>query len=281
MHSQCPNCDTVYRITAEQLKLARGKVRCGQCQIVFDALEKLQQLPEPAAAVVPTEPAPPAEPGFENEFDTASEIDLDSDLNFKPESTTTDAPAVAADCGPIYATSDVLEPLHLVGEDEARDIVKTPVWGKRFWTAMAVIATLLLPVQWHIMHHGTSLDFAPVRAAAALFCNAVPCPSRQDQLADVSVAQREVRRHPNYSNALLMSITLLNEGQLPIPAPIVGVRFTDSNGRLVAYRYFGPTDYLPEESPAEKLIQPQLPLLLVLEVLDPGPNAVSYEFTLK
>ncbi|MBP7488471.1 MAG: zinc-ribbon domain-containing protein, partial [Azospira sp.] len=36
-----PECQTTFRVTPEQLKARGGKVRCGQCQHVFNALEHL------------------------------------------------------------------------------------------------------------------------------------------------------------------------------------------------------------------------------------------------
>ena len=41
MLTRCTHCDTAFRITPEDLALARGRVRCGQCMRTFDALQKL------------------------------------------------------------------------------------------------------------------------------------------------------------------------------------------------------------------------------------------------
>jgi predicted Zn finger-like uncharacterized protein len=41
MQTRCPDCQTVFRVTPEQLKARAGKVRCGQCQSVFNALDSL------------------------------------------------------------------------------------------------------------------------------------------------------------------------------------------------------------------------------------------------
>lgn len=35
--TQCPACQTVYRVASDQLSLASGQVRCGACLQVFDA----------------------------------------------------------------------------------------------------------------------------------------------------------------------------------------------------------------------------------------------------
>jgi predicted Zn finger-like uncharacterized protein len=47
MFTQCPNCKTIFQVTADQLKAANGDVRCGQCLAVFNALDNLSEI-EPA-----------------------------------------------------------------------------------------------------------------------------------------------------------------------------------------------------------------------------------------
>ncbi|MEJ2424770.1 MAG: zinc-ribbon domain-containing protein, partial [Candidatus Thiodiazotropha sp.] len=46
MFTQCPHCMTLFRITSEQLKAAEGRVRCCQCNQIFNALQRLQELPK-------------------------------------------------------------------------------------------------------------------------------------------------------------------------------------------------------------------------------------------
>jgi len=48
--TQCPNCETTFRVTAEILRVADGQVRCGRCHTQFDALERLLEEGDPAAA---------------------------------------------------------------------------------------------------------------------------------------------------------------------------------------------------------------------------------------
>jgi predicted Zn finger-like uncharacterized protein len=52
MYTQCPECGTAFRVTAEVLKQAAGKVRCGGCSSTFNALEYLSEQ-KPAAPVQP------------------------------------------------------------------------------------------------------------------------------------------------------------------------------------------------------------------------------------
>jgi predicted Zn finger-like uncharacterized protein len=58
MLTQCPNCQTTFRVTTEILRVADGQVRCGRCQTQFDALERL--IDESEAASEPTSPEPRA-----------------------------------------------------------------------------------------------------------------------------------------------------------------------------------------------------------------------------
>ncbi|RTL50640.1 MAG: DUF3426 domain-containing protein [Rhodocyclaceae bacterium] len=66
MLTRCPSCTTTFRVTPEQLKVRLGRVRCGQCQAVFNALDSLvEEAPQtavPPPAPIETKPeAPPAD----------------------------------------------------------------------------------------------------------------------------------------------------------------------------------------------------------------------------
>ena len=58
--TRCPGCSTVFRITAEQLVLREGQVRCGQCRAVFDANDHL--VAEERVDVMPPADEPEAPP---------------------------------------------------------------------------------------------------------------------------------------------------------------------------------------------------------------------------
>lgn len=50
--TRCPKCSTSFRITQNQLKTAKGAVRCGSCLTVFQAAAHLIQEPAPANVLV-------------------------------------------------------------------------------------------------------------------------------------------------------------------------------------------------------------------------------------
>ncbi|MGB5489833.1 MAG: MJ0042-type zinc finger domain-containing protein, partial [Woeseiaceae bacterium] len=63
MYTQCPDCSTAFRVTAEVLKQAAGKVRCGGCGNAFNALEYLSETkPEAPATQAADAPLPELTP---------------------------------------------------------------------------------------------------------------------------------------------------------------------------------------------------------------------------
>jgi predicted Zn finger-like uncharacterized protein len=81
--TQCPHCQTSFRVSHAQLSVARGVVRCGSCLQVFNAAKQLleQAGKEPVALVAPTvveAPAPVEHRAISQKQWTATELDLDS-----------------------------------------------------------------------------------------------------------------------------------------------------------------------------------------------------------
>lgn len=105
MLSRCPACATVFRVDTAQIRARDGRVRCGRCQAVFDALDAMVDIPAPAAgiaaqpenvrisasltdrAATPTDPINPGSP-------FAPPIDLPAESHATPN--VVDAPEVAA-----------------------------------------------------------------------------------------------------------------------------------------------------------------------------------------
>ena len=92
MYTQCPECRTTYQIGPEDLRRAHGRVRCGACNTVFDALETLSHEPPPVHPDEPRESAEPAtapghavEPEPEPEREAAGGWTADAQVEPEPE----------------------------------------------------------------------------------------------------------------------------------------------------------------------------------------------------
>ena len=56
------------------------------------------------------------------------------------------------------------------------------------------------------------------------------------------------------------------------------IKLSDLSGELVAERVFSPRDYLKRNESRLKLLRPDIPTVITLKVLDPGSEAVNFEF---
>ena len=72
MFTQCPHCQSAFRITAEVLQQARGQVLCGSCHNAFNALDHLSEAPPPVTqdAAPPT----PSNPAGQQALDTLDQL---------------------------------------------------------------------------------------------------------------------------------------------------------------------------------------------------------------
>ncbi|MFL1456403.1 DUF3426 domain-containing protein [Marinobacter sp. GN3S48] len=80
LQTRCPNCDTRFRVTDEQLSIAKGKVRCGNCMEVFNAVDH-QVGPSASAGSSHPSPAQPPSPSPESD-EPASGFSADDDFVF-------------------------------------------------------------------------------------------------------------------------------------------------------------------------------------------------------
>jgi len=74
MYTQCPECGVAFRVTAEVLKQAAGKVRCGGCGVAFNALNHLSEQ-KPTAPVQAEQVSDPEVPELEPEAPAELEAD--------------------------------------------------------------------------------------------------------------------------------------------------------------------------------------------------------------
>src|SRR6266513_2903286 len=100
MFTVCPKCALTLVVSAEDLRVAQGYVRCGRCSSVFNALARLTEEGQIAAESVETEPPapaasptpPPAPPNASPQSVTDEDPIPEDALEFDP--TTTDVASV-------------------------------------------------------------------------------------------------------------------------------------------------------------------------------------------
>ena len=300
MYVACPSCKSLYAVSADQLRLADGQVRCGQCHTLFNATHAVFADPHQALA-------------FERPLhqELAREIDDLVDRALDQVSDETDEPAVEAGVAetapPVPdAAEAAVEPVGLLAgmdfyaqpvagefvrpkleDEQVYDLSETMLfhdeslhepqtnWGG---VAAALLLTLALVAQYAWWDRNRLAQVAALRPALEWLCKPVSCdlPLRHD-LAQVEMVEREVRDHPNVADALLVSAAFINRASYPQAYPVLQISFSDVSGTPVAVRRFLPEEYLHDKNPAPGMA-PGEQTLEMLEVVDPGERAVSYQF---
>ncbi len=265
MYTQCVECDTILPVSPGELAVAYGQVRCGSCGAVFSALEAL-----------------------------CAELDVNGQVRtcFHSERPPTLSDPRAGDSliddlflsrppAPPHPETDDEEPAppppRLLRPRPPAEQARSSAWT----VATALLAVLLL-VQWG-WHQRRQLaqdpDLRPwlERACALLGCQ-VPLSS---ELSQIRLVGRNIRPHPSVAGALIISATMQNQAPFPQPYPLVEITLSDLNGNKVAMRRFEPPEYLDDDAVPAAGMPPHLLLPLVFEVVDPGEDAVAFEFTFR
>ena len=113
MLTRCPSCETHFRVTPNQLKARSGRVRCGACQNVFNALDTLieQQVLTVASA--------PADHPLASTFATPLDVELE----------TTTAPEALMDEGAVPSAPSFAPPPEIdeTGSAPSNDLPEAPL----------------------------------------------------------------------------------------------------------------------------------------------------------
>ena len=146
MLTQCPNCQTIYQISAGELGAAKGFVECGECSVQFNALDRIADEPQfDSESAVVTEPvsqaATPA-PTFVLIEDSDSPVDNDAQ-----DSRDADQQLPAADIQPEQSDFDSSDntsnssPESFGGQDDLHDKVSVKETDEHDKTLELVVLT--------------------------------------------------------------------------------------------------------------------------------------------
>ena len=111
-------------------------------------------------------------------------------------------------------------------------------------------------------------------------CTTLPCVySGPRDVSQIKLLSRDVRLHRKVDNALLISATFINRASFKQPYPDITISLSDLSGAMVAQRRFTPAEYLGRLNSPFLLMPSGKPVHIELEVIDPGKDAVNFEFT--
>ena len=251
METTCTECESRFRLTEEQLKQAYGKVRCGECGTLFNALIGLKNY----EGNLPT--------GYieqYREMDLAqdrtlpvTDFDLESDFDQRPELSLQEA---------MYGS-------------ERRSIF---TFGPLTWLIGILLLTAVGAAQVVYYQRYQLIENPRYQQQVIALCRFLPCAEADfSSTGQIRLVERNVFTHPVTSNALMVTGSFVNRAPFTQKLPDLLISLFDIQGNLIANRLFTPTEYLSEDK-NRGVIRPGLPIQFRLEIIDPGTDALTYEF---
>lgn len=301
MLTQCPKCETIYRLGAADLGSAQGFVECGECGERFNALERLADEPKFSAGQSPLASgdgaaAPPLPDAKAGPASGPVFVLLDTD-----EATATIEPAAAqtlsesehailfTDPGAEFG-EEPAEDIESVDLDEVPSILQAEVAALNrprrerlrwlwMWLAILFTAGLTLQLAWVFRDRMLAAlpDTRPLYVAACeqLGCRIEPPAATRA----IELLSRDVRDHPQYLNTLLVNATLVSRSKTATAFPIIELGLYGHTGEVIGIRRFEPREYLDKSIDLAAGMPPNRPVTIVLEIAGVGRRAVSFEFT--
>ena len=112
------------------------------------------------------------------------------------------------------------------------------------------------------------------------FCDTIGCHySGPSDTKQIQLISRDVRLHPKTKKALLISAAMINNAYFAQPYPDIHIRLSDISGNVVAERIFNAKTYMGKLSNPFLLMKSKTPVHINFEVVDPGKDAINFEFT--
>lgn len=263
--TQCPECSTRFKVSAEQLAAHDGLVRCGRCHEVFDAREYLQeeepnpQLPLPIedqqtiAEGAPSEdPPPPLEEVSVEEAATSPETDL------------TPIPNVPG------LEEEVLSLAQQVTLEETSAEITAPAPRKGSWLGVvtAVLLTLTLATQATYFYRVELAAHLPgLKPALIQYCELLGCTVELPRQAEsMSIESSELESDSVQSNLITLHALLHNLAPYAQAYPSLELTLTDMQDAAIARRVFKPSDYLKASDDMQKGLAANRELALALRI---------------
>ncbi len=262
MYTRCPECQTLFRITHEQLKARAGLVRCGRCRTVFQAERfLLEALPATTPAVV------------------------------EPKTAENHTHLVAAD-----ATRGAAAPAGHRGAEQERPLAEdagiptvsdqdrllVPRVRTVFWLFGNVLLLALLATQAGYFYRDELARYPGLRPVLEVLCRTLEC--RVETPRDASrielLGASRVEPHPRYENALRIRVSMVNRAPFAQPYPWLELSLTDHAGNLIARRRFAPAEYLGRVLTPEEMLPVDVVKNATLDVTDPDGKSFGYEIRL-
>ena len=247
LQTTCPNCGSIFRLSPNHLDIARGQVRCSECMQVFNALLSLKNYSGEFDDVMP-------ENSQHRNILEISDDNIDNLTNSEADQSVSLKQAMYGDN---YTAKNNFKPLIL--------------------GAGILILSIIGIVQVIYYQRYSLISSARYQQQILNLCQVLPCDaSRFNNLSQVKLLERNIFTHPTRKNALMVTGSFVNQSSFSQPVPKLLISLSDTQGNFIANRLFKAEEFLADKS--IRLLNPGRPVQFHLEIIDPGSEALAYEF---
>lgn len=244
--TRCPSCGTAFRVQPAQLAARGGRVRCGKCAGVFDAVASLEG---EGGAPSSFEPSPqlglfdPSRRAAAVSADMTVELDMTS-VEPSPRSTpakTMPAKPVSPASRPSPRNDSEPEFLPEFLEEDAPRRRRPVLWG-----VLVLLALLGLSAQLLLYFRTEVALLAPeTRPYLVAACNALGCTLRLPRRPELmSIESSDLQADPGHENMIVLNAVIRNRAPFPQEYPDLELTLTDENDQEVVRRVLAPADYV-------------------------------------
>ena len=235
--TRCPTCKTVFRTHEQQLSMHTGKVRCGQCRMVFDGrAHVVDLLPQQEWSPDEKEMGPPR-------------VTLRTSVHLSTADADPVVPASMPEGQPLtVAPPEVAAPF-------AEEVLVMPVWAEpppprrravqwSYWAlAVILLAAFLAQAIFHFRHL-LAADYPQLRphlfeACAWFGCTLDPLRNKEE----ITIESHDLQADPAHQGLLTLQTTLRNQSRHALAFPHLELELDDLGGQPIARRVFAPVEY--------------------------------------
>ena len=247
METSCDQCNSRFRLTEAQLREAYGKVRCSQCGAVFNALLGLKNY----------EGELPADYEQQHLPDTDASLDDSAEAELRQRES---------------QTLSLHEAMY--GSERRSFFSLAPL----SWFIGILLLSALGIAQAIYYQRYQLIEDPRFQQQVINLCQLLPCAEHEFTSSEqIRLLERNVFTHPIASNALMITGSFINKAPFAQKMPNLLISLFDVKGKLIANRRFSPNEYLLEDR-NRNVVESQLPIQFRLEIIDPGTDALTYEF---
>jgi predicted Zn finger-like uncharacterized protein len=239
--TRCPGCNTIFRVTPQQLALRAGQVRCGHCQTVFDGVASLVSL-------APQFRKSREEPEYDEIAQGPPTVTLRSAQALQTAPDDADQrvePAIDTSFDK-SDTSRALDPEQAYAArfswQEKRERKGAPAW--LYATAIPVLLLLFAAQALFHFRDAIAAHWPTAKPMLIRMCAVAGCKVRPLQdVEHLSIEASDLQADPAHKGLLTLSATIRNRAPYAVAYPHIELTLTDTQEQVVVRRAVVPLEY--------------------------------------